>query len=227
MGINPSRVRKVKIDIDGKPIGKVSISIAKPVRSRATAIIAHGAGGTMSTPSIVALQKGLVRQGVSAVRFNFHYSEIGKTSPDGQRKLLATWRGVADWVCLNLRPRNLFIGGRSLGGRIASHLVADGYPCQGLFLLSYPLHPPGKQEQQRKEHLARVHVPMFFLSGTRDSFASIEILTPMVRKIGAKLQVVTGADHGFKVPNRMGRSAKEIDEEVLNGLLDFFRSHYV
>ena len=214
--------RKVAVDLDGKSLGKVTVSIAKPSRSRATAIIAHGAGGTMNTPSIVALQKSLADSGVSAVRFNFLYSETEKRSPDRQPKLMATWRGVADWVRGELKPRNLFLGGRSMGGRMASYLVAEGYPCEGLFFLAYPFHPPGKPDQQRKEHLFEIDVPMLFLTGTRDSFATLELFKPVVRKLGATLHLIESADHGFKVPKKTGRSAAEVNEEVLTALLEFF-----
>lgn len=206
---------------DGKELGQVSVSLARPARSKATAIIAHGAGGTMDTPSIVGIQTQLVANGVTAVRFNFLYSEKTRRSPDKQPALVATWRAVADWVKKEVKPQKLFLSGRSMGGRMASYLVAEGYPCNGVFFLAYPLHPPGKPERQRKDHLPRIKVPMLFVSGTRDAFAQLELLEPVVKKSKAKVHLIEGADHGFKVPKKFGRTPKDVDEEVTAAVLEF------
>ena len=163
---------KTKVEVtgeNGKELGQVSVSLARPRRSKATAIIAHGAGGTMDTPSIVGVQEQLAANGITAARFNFLYSEKKKRSPDKQPALVATWRLVADWVKKQVKPKKLFLSGRSMGGRMASYLVAEGYPCDGVFFLAYPLHPPGKPERQRKDHLPKIKVPMLFVSGTRDA----------------------------------------------------------
>lgn len=208
-------------DEAGEPIGSVSVSVAKPARSKATVIIAHGAGGTMDTPSIVSLQKRLESKGITAVRFNFLYSEKKKRAPDRQPALTAAWRSVADWVKKELRPKKLFLSGRSMGGRMASYLVAEGYPCDGIFFLAYPLHPPGKPDRQRKDHLPKINVPMLFLSGSRDAFATLELLEPVVKASKARLHVIEGADHGFKVPKKYGRSPKQVDEEVTAAVLEF------
>ena len=143
---------------DGSALGEVTVSVKKPTRSKATAIIAHGAGGNMDTPSIVALQGALVAGGVTAVRFNFLYAEKGRGAPDKQPKLIATWRTVADAMRRELKPKRLFFAGRSMGGRMASYLVAEGYPCDGIFFLAYPLHPSGKPDRLRKDHLFKIKV---------------------------------------------------------------------
>ena len=215
---------KAKVEVtgeDGKELGQVSVSLARPARSKATAIIAHGAGGTMYTPSIVGIQTKLVANGVAAVRFNFLYSEKTRRAPDRQPALVATWRAVADWVKKEVKPKKLFLSGRSMGGRMASYLVAEGYPCDGIFFLAYPLHPPGKPERQRKEHLPTIKVPMLFVSGTRDAFAQRELLEPVVKKSQARLHFIEGADHGFKVPKKCGRTPGDVDEEVTAAVLEF------
>ena len=219
--MSPSKSKVDVIGEDGESLGRVSVSVAKPARSRATAIIAHGAGGNMDTPSIVGVQKNLVASGVTAVRFNFLYSESKKSAPDKQPKLVAAWRSVADWVKKELKPKKLLLGGRSMGGRMASYLVADGYPCDGIFFLAYPLHPPGKPDRLRKDHLPKIKVPMLFVSGTRDSFAQLDLLEPVVKKSKAKLHLIEEADHGFKVPKRTGKTPKDIDGEVTATLLEF------
>ncbi|GMR23962.1 MAG: alpha/beta fold hydrolase [Acidobacteriota bacterium] len=215
---------KTKVEVTGEngdALGKVSVSLARPARSKATAIISHGAGGTMDSPSIVGVQKQLAANGITAVRFNFLYSEKKKRSPDKQPALVATWRSVADWVKKEVKPKKLFLSGRSMGGRMASYLVAEGYSCDGVFFLAYPLHPPGKPDRQRKEHLLEIKVPMLFVSGTRDAFAQLELLEPVVKKLKAKLHLIEGADHGFKVPKKLGRTPGDVDEEVTAAVLDF------
>jgi hypothetical protein len=178
----------------------------------------------MDTPSLKGLQERLASSGVTAVRFNFLYSEKGKKSPDRQPDLIACWRSVADWVKREIAPSRLFLGGRSMGGRMASYLVAEGYPCDGIFFLAYPLHPPGKREQQRKEHLPNIRVPMLFISGTNDAFAGLDLLEPVVREIGASLHLLEKADHGFRVPKSTGKSAREIEDEVARTVLAFVTS---
>jgi predicted alpha/beta-hydrolase family hydrolase len=219
--VSATKTRVEVIAEDGKELGEVSVSLARPARSKATAIIAHGAGGTMDTPSIVGVQEQLVANGVTAARFNFLYSEKAKRAPDRQPALVATWRAVADWVKKEVKPKKLFLSGRSMGGRMASYLAADGYPCDGIFFLAYPLHPPGKPERQRKEHLPKIKVPILFVSGTRDAFAQLELLEPVVKRSNAKLHLIEGADHGFKVPKKFGRTPKDVDEEVTAAVLEF------
>lgn len=206
---------------DGSELGDVTVSVAKPARSKGMVIIAHGAGGNMDTPSLVALQRGLVAGGLTAVRFNFLYSERGKGGPDKQPKLVAVWRSVADAMRRELKPKRLFLAGRSMGGRMASYLVADGYACDGILLLAYPLHPPGKPDQLRKDHLPKIRCPMLFVSGTRDAFATLDLLEGVVKSSRAKLHLLEGADHGFKVPKKYGRTPKEVEDEVIGTVLKF------
>ncbi len=219
--MSETKAKVVVTNDDGEELGPVSVSVARPARSKATILIAHGAGGTMDTPSIVGLQKRLASNGVTAVRFNFLYSEKKKRAPDRQPALVATWRSVADWANKELKPKKLFLGGRSMGGRMASYLVAEGYPCSGVLFLAYPLHPPGKPDRQRKEHLPKIKVPMLFVSGSRDAFATLELLEPVVKTSKAKLHLIEGADHGFRVPKKYGRTPKQVDEEVSAAVLKF------
>jgi predicted alpha/beta-hydrolase family hydrolase len=202
----------------------VSVSVLAGDAGGAVAVIAHGAGGNMETPSLKSLQKELAGGGVTAVRFNFLYSESGRKSPDREENLIACWRSVADWVKREHRPGRLFLGGRSMGGRMVSYLVADGYACDGLFFLAYPLHPPGQRDRQRKDHLPRITVPMLFVSGTRDAFGELDLLQPLVKGLGAALHLLPEADHGFKAPKSAGKSPREIEDEVARTVLAFVRS---
>lgn len=108
-----------------------------------------------------------------------------------------------------------------MGGRMASYLAAEGYPCDGLFFLAYPLHPPGQRHRQRKDHFPKIRVPMLFVSGTADAFADLDLLEPLARSLGASLHLIEKADHGFKVPKSAGKTAREIEDEVARAVLAF------
>ena len=111
-----------------------------------------------------------------------------------------------------------------MGGRMASYLVAEGYLCNGLVFLAYPLHPPGRRDRQRREHLATIEVPMLFVSGTRDNFACLDFLEPLVKELGAELHLVDGGDHGFKVPKKLGTTARDVEEDVASTVFGFIES---
>jgi hypothetical protein len=163
--------------------------------------LTHGAGGTFETPSLVAYAEAMAARGMQVVRFNLPYVETGKRTPGPQARDEACWRDVAS----ALRPRaaRLLLGGRSYGGRMASHVVADGVACEGLVLLAYPLHPPGKPERLRTTHLERIMAPMLFLQGTRDPFAEPTLLARTLAQLpGATRHRLEGGDHGHKVAGR-------------------------
>jgi hypothetical protein len=163
--------------------------------------LTHGAGGTYETPSLVAYAEAMAARGTRVVRFNLPYVEAGKKTPGPQARDETCWRDVAD----ALRPETsrLILGGRSYGGRMATHVVADGVACAGLVLLAYPLHPPGKPERQRTAHLERIMAPMLFLQGTRDTFADATLLARALAQLpGATRHRLEGGDHGHKVARR-------------------------
>lgn len=103
---------------------------------------------------------------------------------------------------------------------MASYVAAEGYPCSGVFFLGYPLHPPGKTDKQRKDHLPRIPVPTLFVQGARDSFAKLDLLEQVVDEMGrgATLHVIADGDHSFKVPKRVGRTEDEVTQEILDVL---------
>jgi hypothetical protein len=118
----------------------------------------------------------------------------------------------------------VLVGGKSLGGRIASMCVADGMPAAGLVFLGYPLHPPGKPERIRDEHLYRIQVPMLFLHGTADPFARPTLLAEVVRKLGerATLEQIEGGDHSFNVRGRRA-DAREVGASLAGLAAPFVR----
>ncbi|HEY2387819.1 MAG TPA: alpha/beta family hydrolase [Candidatus Binatia bacterium] len=172
--------------------------------------LTHGAGGTMDTPSLRDYADAMAARGVRVVRFNLPYVEAGRKSPGPAARDQACWRDVA--AALRAEARTLVLGGRSYGGRMASHVAADGAPCDGLVFLAYPLHPPGKPEQLRDGHLGGIAVPMLFLQGTRDAFAEPALLERTIARLPrATLHRIEGADHGHKV---RGRAAAEVVAEL-------------
>jgi len=200
-------VEKESFTWDG---GSVSAVWRGPPHGETCVVLGHGAGGTLHTPGLVQFAEALTARGVGAVRFNFPYAEAKRKIPDRQAILEACYRAVAG--AAGARARRLVLGGRSMGGRIASHIVADGFPAAGLLFLSYPLHPPGQPDRLRDAHLGKITVPMLFLQGSRDSFAQSELLAKTIQKLPtATLHVVEGGDHGLTV---RGRPAQEVIHEL-------------
>jgi hypothetical protein len=187
--------------------------------ARVALILAHGAGHGMNTRLLIDIGEALAARGVAVLRFNFPYMEAGRRGPDPQPKLEACYRAVVDAVSEEFeRP---YLGGKSMGGRIGSHVVADGFSAAGLVFLGYPLHPPGKPERIRDAHLRQIEVPMLFLQGTRDPFATPDLLHATVEGLpSARLVEIAGGDHSFKVKRR---SAVDVTAELV-GAIDSFLS---
>lgn len=187
-----------------------------------TFIYAPGAGSNIHDAFGRSAAGQLAAAGVATVRFQFPYMEAGKRSPDRPAVLEETWRAVIETV----RPGapKLVAGGRSMGGRIASQVVAEGVPVDALALFAYPLHPPGKPEQRRDAHLASLRVPVFFCSGTNDAFASSDELREAAALIpNARVYLLEGSDHGFNVPRSSGRRKEDVWEQAVVGMLEWLR----
>ncbi len=172
-----------------------------------TLVLGHGAGAPQTSEFMVDFASALAQRGISTVTFNFPYMEEGRRLPDRAPILEACFRAVVEAV----RARDvagqsrLVIGGKSLGGRMASHVAAAGLDgLAGLVFLGYPLHPPGQPEKLRAAHLARIREPMLFVQGARDAFGTPEELAPILAPLGrsVRVQVVADGDHSFKVPKR-------------------------
>jgi uncharacterized protein len=188
---------------DGHLLGTVSAVLALPEGPPASAVlVAHGAGQDMESPLCVAVADGLCAAGHLTLRFNFLYKESGRRAPDRPPVLEATVRAAAEL----LRPRasRLVLAGKSMGGRYASIVASKGLRCDGLFFLGYPLHPAGKPEKLRDAHLDQVAQSMLFLQGTRDPLCRLDLLAPVLDRLGerASLHVVEGGDHSLDVRRR-------------------------
>ena len=160
-------------------------------------LLAHGAGTNQDHPMMVSLRDGLASAGHTVMTFNYPYTERGARSPDRPAKLIACHRAAAE--ALASRVDHLFMAGRSMGGRIATQLVAEGDPAVGVILYAYPLHPAGKPEKLRIDHLPQVLVPLLFFQGTRDALSRIELFDRHIATLpNATVDLLEGADHSFR-----------------------------
>lgn len=183
-------------------------------------VCAHGAGGHMADRGLLAVTGCLRARGLAVVRFNFLYRAQGSSRPDPMPRLTACIAAVASHARREVAPQRLILGGRSMGGRAASMLVADGFACDALLLLAYPLHPAGQPEKLRDAHLARIGVPVLCLNGTRDTLCRRDLMERAVRRLDHwTMHWLEGADHGFHVLKRSGRSDSEVMDEVAEAYL--------
>jgi hypothetical protein len=219
-------MEKAKVTLD--KAGSMSLVYGVPVEfstDRTCIVFAHGAGGPMYSPFITHFHTELAKHGFLTVKFNFPYMEARKKTPDKTDVLEAAYSRIVEEVrSSEFMPDRMFIGGKSMGGRIASQIVADGVDANGLFFLGYPLHPPGRPDRLRDGHLYKITRPMLFVSGTRDAFATRELLEKVLSRLGSKAQVhwIEAGDHSFNTPE--GKSAvSKIYDTVARVLVDFAR----
>jgi uncharacterized protein len=208
-------------------VADASVSVAYDPSSSgddvALFVCAHGAGGNMSDRSVVATARALTERGVGVVRFNFLYKERKSGRPDPMPRLTSTIEAVVSRVREELAPRRLIIGGRSMGGRAASMLAADGFDAEGLLLFAYPLHPPGQPDKLRVEHLPRIRMPVLAFSGTRDPFCTPALMVSAVETVTAPWDMVwvEGADHSFHVLKSSGRTDAQVMGEMADRSADW------
>jgi predicted alpha/beta-hydrolase family hydrolase len=192
-----------------------------PKRAKSTIILAHGAGAAMDTDFMNAFADGLSKLGLRVVRFEFPYMaakrETGKSRPpDREPVLRESWHQVIEAV----KSKNLFIGGKSMGGRIAS-LVADEAEVTGLVCLGYPFHPTGKPEQLRVEHLKSIRTPTLIIQGERDAFGNRDEVARYKLSKKVRIHWLTDGDHSFKPRKSSGRTLEENWEEGIETVASF------
>jgi predicted alpha/beta-hydrolase family hydrolase len=198
--------------------GVVSALLVAPPDAWCLLVLGHGAGAGMRHRFMEAIADRLAARGVATFRYQFPYMEAGSRRPDPRPLLLATVRSAVAAAAGAAPGLPLLAGGKSMGGRMTSQAAAaEPLPgVRGLVFFGFPLHPAGRPGTERGDHLADVGVPMLFLQGTRDALADLELLRPLVAGHGdrATRHVVDGADHGFAVLKRTGRTGDEVLDEL-------------
>jgi uncharacterized protein len=211
----------IPVGPDEKVSGIVCIPDSKTEEKAVGVIIGHGAGNDMQEPMIVKVCEGLADAGHVTFRFNFLYREKGHKAPDSQAKLETTWRSVHQFFTTSLSYsfKTVIVGGKSMGGRVASQMAAAGkLSAHGLILLGYPLHAPGKKDMLRDSHLYEMNIPMLFFAGTRDTLCDLLLLKGVLNKLKASwdLMVIEGGDHSFHLP----KSANFVQEDIYNNVVE-------
>lgn len=226
--------RRIAIEGEGHP--PVSGIVLEAVDPAALLVLGHGAGAPMTHPFMERLAAALAGEGISTLRYNFAYMEAGRKRPDYIRRLLAVVRSALRAGRDFSGGLPLLAGGKSMGGRMTSTLVAEraqqaggahardpgrvgtsaAEDLRGLVFFGFPLHAPGRRESVRGDHLAHVPCPMLFHQGTRDRLADLELLRPVLELIGprATLHVVEGGDHSLGMLKRSGRTQDDVLAEV-------------
>jgi predicted alpha/beta-hydrolase family hydrolase len=210
--------------------GAATTAVVYPAeRAAAALILGHGAGAGQRSAFMVAFAGALSALGLDIVTFNFLYAEQGRRMPDRAPALEACYRRVIATVRDRVESagQRLFIGGKSMGGRIATQVAAadPGLQVAGLVLLGYPLHPPGRPEQRRDAHLGSIGRPLLFVQGSRDTFGTPVELAPVLSALAATsrptLHVVEGGDHSFKLPGKNPAAQAEVYATVQRVIVDW------
>ena len=205
-------------------MGNISAVLSGPDQpgdsNKTGVIIAHGAANDMNNSLIVAVADGLASAGYTTLRFNFPYKEKGKKSPDTEPTLIRTWQSTVSHILNNERlpVDRVVAAGKSMGGRIASQMVAaDQMDVEALIFLGYPLHAPGRTDKLRDSHLYEIKKPMLFFAGTRDPLCNMEKLRDVLHRLPDQcdLEIVQGGDHSFKLPKSSSRAADSVHRQIV------------
>ena len=203
------------------------LTIYPAKEAQAGFILAHGAGAGQKSPFMVRFAKGMAGRGITTATFDFAYIEAKKSVPDRAPVLEQRWRDALEEAkgAKEFKGLTIAIGGKSMGGRISSHIAAQGVDgVSALVFLGYPLHPPGKPEQRRDEHLPRIAERMLFVQGSKDPFGTSEEIGALVPSLKhATMRVVPGGDHSFKVPGKQAQKDAAI-EEIMDDVAAFLRA---
>jgi predicted alpha/beta-hydrolase family hydrolase len=225
--VGSAQAQPITIKLEGARC--VSGLLQTPPGARAVYVLAHGAGAGMTHPFLADVATGLAERGIGTLRYQFPFMEQGSNRPDAPGLAHATVRAAVTDAARLAPKLAFFAGGKSFGGRMTSQAQAASplTGIRGLIFLGFPLHPPGKPSDERAKHLFDVKIPMLFLQGTRDEFAHLDLLQPLIRQLGdrATLSLFEGADHSFHVPARTGKKDSEIKAEMLDTLASWLKSH--
>jgi predicted alpha/beta-hydrolase family hydrolase len=205
-----------RLRVEWRPGRRVDALLRMPPEGGSTGIVlAHGAGAGQRHAFMAGLRNRLAASGFPTMTFDYPYLDTGRRAPDRPEVLLACHRAAAR----RLQPYvdRVILAGKSMGGRMASHLAARGEPAAGLVVYGYPLVPVGKSVPRSTAHLRDVDAPMLFIAGDRDRMAPLPMLEEVVGGLArARLEVMAGADHSFRLPARSGRSDTDVLEQLVS-----------
>jgi predicted alpha/beta-hydrolase family hydrolase len=197
-----------------EPTAYLAADAVPGARASALLVLAHGAGAGQAHPFMVRTARGLAARGIDVVTFDFPYMAAGRKVPDKAPVLEQAFHEAIAAARRQSGARRVFIGGKSMGGRMATHLGAADVPdVAGIIALGYPLHPPGRPDQLRVAHLPAIRLPILIVQGERDTFGTPDELRPHLAAIAgpATLHVVAGGDHSLAVRNRKGNDDAILD----------------
>ena len=186
-------------------------------------LLAHGAGAGQDHPFMVTLRDALASRGFTTLTFNYAYTEAGRRAPDRLPKLLVVHRAAADRLATYCDE--VILGGKSMGGRVGSHLAGDeGWNAAGLVYFGYPLVPLGKPEPRDTSHLLSIEAPQLFLAGGRDRLGPPALIVPLAARLPrARAEIIEDGDHSFKVPKKLGRTQDEVIGQLATSTADWYR----
>lgn len=195
---------------DAAPDQQVSALLQTGAENHCVLVLGHGAGAGMHHPFMGDIAENLAQRNVATLRYQFPYMQRGRRSPDSRKTLLASARTAVAHAHTLLPDLPLFLGGKSMGGRMASLAMSEQADAlvRGLVFLGFPLHNAGKRGNERADHLLEISLPMLFLQGTRDKLADLAYLQPVCERLGARatLHIVEDGDHSFGMLKRSGRT---------------------
>jgi predicted alpha/beta-hydrolase family hydrolase len=219
------------IQVKVNELGSVTalLYVASKKKIGTTIVLGHGAGANQLSGFMRLFSSGLAARGLDALTFNFLYKEQGRSVPDHKTKLEACYSAVIEAARRHrkLKANDLVIGGKSMGGRIASQVAASGVAdLAGLVFLGYPLHPPGRPEKLRAEHLKDISAPMLFMQGSKDAFGTSDEIREVIKNMSlpATLYEVAGGDHSFKVPKSGALPQDQVYEAAMDEIVKWLQA---
>ncbi len=207
-----------EIEISEKA-GSIQLEIDDSNKARHCLVLAHGAGAGMEHPFMKSLAKGICAHGIHVVRFNFPYKQRGKKMPGSPKESILALEKVSQFVKAKFPDCSIVLSGKSYGGRMSSHLVAEQpeLGIKGLVYFGFPLHAPGKASTDRANHLSSIEVPQLFLQGTNDALANFEMISEVVAgQKKADLMAFEQADHSFKTPKTASMKTSEVFKQLVD-----------
>jgi predicted alpha/beta-hydrolase family hydrolase len=219
-------IRPFSLPVGPDRVIRAALGVPRTATMDAILVLAHGANNTMDHPLIAGLHEGLARSGLVTVRFNFPYAEAGRKRPDPDDALEGVFRLVLEYVgdLDEFKGLELYVGGKSMGARLAAQIVAKDVGASGLVFLGYPLHSPGKPEKLRDQPLYQLPCPTLFIEGARDPFCQMDLLGKVMSQmpIRSDLHVIPGVGHSFE--SRRQVLAPEILSQITRVILGWLDS---